>query len=570
MAEPQSATTLEADFDAIVIGAGFGGLYMTYKLRDELGMNVRSYDNGSDIGGTWFWNRYPGALSDTESFVYCFSFDKELLKDWTWKSRYVGQPEILSYLEHFADKYKLRDSYQFETQVTSAVYDETSKLWTVKTNKGDTVTAQHVVSGLGLLSATNIPKFKNQDVFEGEVVHTGHWPQGGIDFAGKRVGVIGTGSTGTQFITATAPVAGHLTVFMRSPQYTVPVRNRPLTGDESDKIKANYDGMWDQVMGSGVAFGFEESMIPAAGLPVEETDKVFEAAWENGGGFRFMFETYCDIATDPDANEAAAAFIRKKIAETVKDPETARKLTPTDLYAKRPLCDGGFYETFNRDNVTLVAIKEEPIVEFTKKGILTSQGEYKLDYLIYATGFDAVDGNYVRMDIQGKNGLSMKDKWKDGPTSYVGIHNAGFPNWHMILGPNGPFTNLPPSIETQVDWIAELIGGMRKNDQKEIDLTQGAEDAWTELCQTIADMTLFPKAESWIFGANIPGKTKSVMFYLGGLGNYRQVLSDEVASGYRSYAFDGVVQPEEEAESAQEMGAEPSGFWAKLKGLFGG
>lgn len=536
--QDNQSTLVKADFDAVIVGAGFGGMYMTHKLRNQQGLRVQCYDNGSDVGGTWYWNRYPGALSDTESFVYCLSFDKQLLEDWTWKNRYVTQPEIFEYLNHFADRFDIRKSYQFNTKVTKAVFNESTNLWDVETDKGDKVTAQHLITGLGLLSATNVPKFDKQEAFKGEVYHTGNWPRQGVDFSGKRVGVIGTGSTGIQVITALAPKVKHLTVFQRSPQYSVPVRNHPLTEEASKKIKANYDAMWKQVFQSNVAFGFEESTVPAAGLSEEETNKVFEAAWENGGGFRFMFETYCDIAIDPAANEAAAAFIRKKIAAIVNDPETAKKLMPTGLYAKRPLCDSGYYQVYNRDNVTLLDVKANPITEFTENGICTTEGEFELDVLIYATGFDAVDGSYTKMDIRGRNGLSMKEKWSDGVKSYIGVSNPGFPNMHMILGPNGPFTNLPPSIETQVDWIAELIANMRKNEQFTAESKAEAEDEWLATCTEICNMTLFPKADSWIFGANIPGKKHSVNFYLGGLGNYRLKLAEEANSGYENFTFD--------------------------------
>ena len=528
-----------ADFDAIIIGAGFGGMYMTHKLRDELGMTVQCYDKNSNIGGTWYANRYPGILSDTESFFYSYSFDKELLQEWTWKNRYVTQVEILEYLNHFADRYTIRKSYQFDTKITSAIFDENTNLWNVVTDKGDQVTAQHVITGLGILSATNVPNFKGKESFQGEQYHTADWPHQGVDFTGKRVGVIGTGSTGTQVITAVAPQAGHLTVFQRSPQYTVPIGNGPLVEEESNKIKANYGPMWDQLFKSNVAFGFEESTVPATGLPVEETDKVFEAAWKKGGGFRFMFETFNDIAVSPEANETACVFIRKKIDEIVNDPAVAEKLKPYDLYAKRPLCDSGYYATFNRDNVTLVDVKANPIIEITPKGVRTSEGEHELDILIYATGFDAVDGNYVKIDIRGRDGVQIKDKWADGPSSYIGVANAGFPNMHMILGPNGPFTNLPPSIESQVEWISALIGNMRNNEKVVVEATQEAENGWSNTCEEIANTTLFSKAESWIFGANIPGKKNSVQFYLAGLGSYRQKLSDEASSSYPNFMFDG-------------------------------
>ena len=537
MSENIKTTITGADFDAVVIGAGFGGLYMTHKLRDELGMKVQSIDANADIGGTWFANRYPGILSDTESFYYCYSFDKELLQEWTWKNRYVNQTEILEYLNHFADRYDLRKTYQFETRVTSAIFNEKTNLWDVKTNKGESFSAQHLITGLGLLSATNVPNFKGINSFKGQMFHTADWPHEGVDFTDKRVGVIGTGSTGTQFITSTAPLAGHLTVFQRSPQYTVPIGNGPISEEFTQNIKANYDASWKQIKGSMVAFGFVESTVPAAGLPVEETDKVFEKAWENGGGFRFMFETFSDIAVDPSANEAAYTFIRKKIDEIVNDPKTAKMLKPTDIYAKRPLCDSGYYATYNRDNVTLVDVKATPIIEVTPKGILTEDGEYELDILVFATGFDAVDGNYTKIDIRGRNGLEMKENWKDGPRSFNGMSNAGFPNMHMILGPHGPFTNLPPSIETQVEWISDFIGDMRDKGQVAAEAKQEAEAEWCKTCLDVANMTLFPKADSWIFGANIPGKENTVQFYLAGLGNYRDVINAEAQGGYKSFTF---------------------------------
>ncbi len=527
-----------ADFDAVVVGAGFGGMYMTHKLRDELGMNVQCYDKDGDIGGTWYANRYPGILSDTESFYYCYSFDKELLQEWTWKNRYVNQTEILEYLNHFADRYEIRKSYQFDTKVTSAVFNETTQLWEISTDKGNKVTAQHLITGLGLLSATNVPNFKGRETFKGQQFHTAKWPHEGVDFSGKRVGVIGTGSTGTQFITQTAKTAGHLTVFQRSPQYTVPIGNGPLSEDFSKDIKANYDATWKQIKGSMVAFGFEESTVPAAGLPVAETDKVFEAAWNSGGGFRFMFETYSDIAVDAGSNEAACTFIRKKIDEIVDDPETAEKLKPYDLYAKRPLCDSGYYATYNRDNVSLVDVKAHPIIEITPNGVLTEEGEHELDILVYATGFDSVDGNYTKIDIRGRDGMQMKDKWEHAPTSYIGMASAGFPNMHMILGPNGPFTNLPPSIEVQVEWISDFIKDMRDKGQVTAEPTHDAENDWTNTCKEIADATLFSKAESWIFGTNIPGRQSSVQFYLAGLGNYTNILNEEAASGYQNFKFE--------------------------------
>jgi len=512
-------------FDAIVVGAGFGGLYMLHKLRDELGLSVVALDKAQGVGGTWYWNRYPGALSDTESFVYCYSSDKQLLREWKWSSRYLRQPEILSYLEHVADRWDLKRDIRLGTGVDAAHFDESRGRWTVYTDTDERLTAQYLVTAAGLPSAANLPAIKGRESFKGELYHTAAWPQG-VSLAGKRVGVIGTGSTGGQGSTASAPEAGHPTVVQRSPQYSVPVNNGPLSDETRRSTQANYDGIWEQVRGSGVAFGFPESTVPAMSVSEEERRRVFQQAWERGGGFYFMFGTFCDIATDKQANDAAASFIRGKIAEIVKDPETARKLTPQDLYAKRPLCDGGYYETFNRDNVTLVDLKATPIAEITPTGVKLSDGsEHALDVLVFATGFDAVDGNYTRLDLRGRAGRTIKDKWKSGPTSYLGVANPEFPNLFMVLGPNGPFTNLPPSIETQCDWIAELIGDAQARKVKTVEATARAEAAWTETCCTIADMTLFPQADSWIFGANIPGKARAVMFYMAGLVHYRAQLA---------------------------------------------
>ncbi len=530
--------TKGAVVDAVVIGAGFGGLYAVHKLRNELSLSVQGYDNGGDVGGTWFWNRYPGALSDTESFCYRYSFDKDLLQQGQWKTRYLTQPEILAYLNDFADRYDIRRSFQFNTSVTATCFDEATGLWHVSTDKGQTITAKYLITGLGLLSATNTPQFNGIDTFKGKVYHTGAWPEG-VDLRGKRVGIVGTGSTGIQVIIALAPVASHLTVFQRSAQYVVPIGNRPEDEAKINDYKARYDDIWKQIRSSVVAFGFQESAVPAMSVSEAEREHVFEEAWQRGGGFRFMFETFCDIATSQEANDAAANFIKRKIAQIVKNPETARKLMPTDLYAKRPLCGVDYYEVYNRDNVRLVDVKADPIAEFTPTGIkLVSGAEHKLDIVVFATGFDAVEGNYTKIDMRGRGGVPMSEQWKDGPLGYLGIMEADFPNLFMILGPNGPFTNLVPSIEVQVEWIADTIAMMESEGHGTIEPKQEARDRWIDTCRTISDMTLFPKAESWIFGANIPGKKNAVRFYLAGLGAYRNELQKVVDSGYATLDFD--------------------------------
>ena len=533
--------TKGADVDAVVVGAGFGGLYAVHKLRNELGLSVRAYDNASDVGGTWFWNRYPGALSDTESFCYRYSFDKDLLKQGKWTSRYLTQPEIIEYLNGFADKYDLRRTYRFNTKVAATHFDERTGLWRVTTDRGEQVTAKYLVTGLGLLSATNKPAFQGVDSYRGQIFHTGAWPEG-VELSGKRVGVIGNGSTGVQVITALAPVASHLTVFQRSAQYVVPIANLPESEDTIAEYKANYEAIWKQVKTSAVAFGFTESTTAATSVSQEERERVFERAWKRGGGFRFMFETFSDIATSREANDAAADFIKRKIGQIVKNPEVARKLTPTDIYAKRPLCGNDYYDVFNRQNVTLVDVKEDPIAALRPKGIRLASGvEHELDVIVLATGFDAVDGNYTKIDMRGRGGVTMSQKWKEGPQGYLGMMEADFPNLFMILGPNGPFTNLPPSIETQVEWISDTIAKLEREGRKTVEPTQAAVDEWVATCRSIADMTLFPQAQSWIFGANIPGKKNAVMFYMAGLGNYRNALDAVKDTNCATLMFDREV-----------------------------
>ncbi|MBH1933592.1 NAD(P)/FAD-dependent oxidoreductase [Streptomyces sp. AV19] len=533
--------TVKTDFDAIVVGAGFAGIYMVHKLRNELGLTVRAFEKGSGVGGTWHWNRYPGAMSDVEGFVYRYSFDKELLQELDWTSRYTPQADILAYLEKVVERHDLGRDIQLNTAVESAVFDEVRSIWTVTTTGGASHTARYVVTALGPLSKTNFPDIKGRDSFEGRLIHTGAWPED-VTVHGKRVGVIGTGSTGTQFICEASRTAAHLTVFQRSPQYVVPSGNAPVTPEQVAETKANYDRIWDQVRNSMVACGFEESTIPTMSVSPEERRRVFQEAWEEGNGFRFMFGTFCDIAVDPAANKAAAEFIRSKIHEIVEDPETARKLTPTEYYAKRPICNQGYYESYNRPNVSLVSVKENPIVEITPRGVITADGvEHELDILVFATGFEAVEGSYNQIDIRGRGGEGIQQHWADGPSTYLGVATSGFPNLFMVLGPNSAFTNLPPGIETHVEWIGELIRTVENGRHSSIEATREAEDGWTDTCREIAEQTLFSKIDSWIFGANIPGKEKRVLFYFGGLAAYRQKLREVATADYDGFELRGSV-----------------------------
>jgi cation diffusion facilitator CzcD-associated flavoprotein CzcO len=523
------------EFDAIVIGVGFGGLYALHKLRNEQGLKVQAFDKAGDVGGTWYWNRYPGALSDSETQVYCYSFDKELLQDWDFDTSYVNQPKILSYLNHVTDRFDLRRSITFNTGIAGAHFDESRNLWVVRTDQGATHTARFIVTALGLLSVINYPNIPGRDSFKGELHHTGAFPQN-LSFAGKRVGVIGTGSTGLQVNTALAPQVGHLTVFQRSPQYSVPVGNRPLTKERVAEIKKNYDSIWEHVFSSMTGFAFTESKISTFSVSAEEREAIYEKAWQQGGGFNYMFGTFNDIAVDAAANEEAASFIRRKIAQTVKDPETARKLTPTDLYARRPLCDSGYYEIFNRDNVTLVDCKATPIEAIVPNGIRTADGVvHELDMIIFATGFDAVDGNYKVMDLRGRGGQTMAEHWQEGATGYMGTMTAGFPNMFMVLGPHGPFSNLPPAIEMQVEMMADLVAKATKEGLASIEISKEAEAAWVNHCDELAAGSLFSQVDSWIFGANIPGKKRTLVFYFGGVRQFREEAADLIRKGYPGF-----------------------------------
>ena len=533
----------ESDLDVVVIGSGFAGLYALHKLRNGLGLTVRSFDDAGDVGGTWYWNRYPGARSDTEVTAYCYSFDRELFNEWKWTERYPRQHEILNYLNHVTDRFDLRRSITFNTTLSSAVFNEDTNRWDVTTSSDEHLSAQFLVAGVGLLSSTVYPDFKGLDTFAGETYHTARWPHEGLDLSNKRVGVIGTGSSGVQVITEIASQVDKLVVFQRRPQYSVPAQHGPIPQKTLAEIHADYDGYWDSVRKSITAFGFTESAVPAMSVSAAERDAVFQEAWDIGGGFRYMFATFGDIGVDPVANEAAASFIRRKITEIVKDPKTAEALTPYDLYARRPLCDGGYYETFNRDNVDLVDLSVEPIEEINPNGVRTSAAEYELDVLVFATGFDAVTGNYVKMNIQGRNGEQLRDKWADGPRSLLGVVNSGFPNMFMIFGPMGPFTNQPPAHEVQVDWIAAAIQRVRDTDAGFIEATKEAEDAWIDECNTIAHATLFTKIDSWINGANVPGKAVAVNFYMGGMGAYCDRLKQLVDNNYEGFAVGASSSP---------------------------
>ncbi len=521
--------------DALVLGAGFSGLVMLHKLQNKLGLDVRLIDKADGVGGTWYWNRYPGARSDTESWVYCYSFDPQLYRDWKWTERYPRQAEILSYLEHVSDRFDLRKNMILSTAVTQAHFNEATNRWDVETDKGDRISAKFLITGLGLLSAPNKPPFPGEERFQGRVLQTANWPKEPIDFRGKRVGVIGNGSTGVQVVSELAGEVGHLTLFQRTPQYSVPAQNHPIDPAFLDTIADQLDGYFDRVRKSATVFAFQEATVGAMEVSAEERERVFEKAWNDGGGFNFMFGTFNDIATNRESNAAACDFIRRKIAQVVTDPAKLEAVMPTDLYARRPLCDNHYYEAINRPNVSVVNLRKSPIVEFTEKGLRTAEGEVELDYLIFATGFDAVTGNFVRIDFQGRNGVKLKDHWANGPRAFLGLSAAGFPNMFSLYGPPGPFTNQPPAIEWQAEWVSEAIRAVNARGIDTIEATPEAEQAWLDECSRIEQMTLFHKIDWWVSGANIPGKAKAVSFYMGGFGEYMKHADNSARNDYQGY-----------------------------------
>lgn len=469
----------------------------------QLGLSARVIDIASNVGGTWFWNKYPGAMSDTESYIYRFSWDKEALETYLWPEHYVKQREVLAYLSHVVDKHDLRKYMQFNTEMVGADWDEESGLWRLVLGTGEVWRARFLVTALGLLSRTNYPDIKEIETFGGEKYHTAKCPDE-LEFEGKKFGVIGCGSTGVQVITAIASKVKSLTCFQRHPQYSVPSGDGPVSLEYRKSINENYEAIFDQVKSSVTGFGVVESKTPMFSVSPEERERVLEEHWKKGNGFRFMFGTFSDITTNEQANEAVCDFIRKKIAQTVKDPEKASRLQPRDLYARRPLYDSGYFQKYNQDNVDIVSLQETPIEEITEVGIKTSDGRiYELDMIIFATGFDAVEGNYTRLRVRGRNGESMKDHWENGPAAYVGVSVPGFPNLFMILGAGGAFCNIPHLVEAQVEFITAAIRKASEagNDRGLVEATQEAEDEWLEICERTAAGSLFWKTDSWIFGA---------------------------------------------------------------------
>ena len=522
--------------DVLVVGAGFSGLYSLYRLR-ESGRRVHVIEAAADVGGVWFWNRYPGARCDIESVDYCYSFSDELVQEWNWTERYPAQPEILRYINHVADRFDLRPHITFGTTVTALTFDERTNTWTAETDHGDRVTAAHVMMASGQLSVAKLPEIEGIEDFAGQTFHTGNWPHEPVDFTGKRVGVIGTGSSGMQSIPQIAEQAGHLTVFQRTPHYAVPARNRPLDPDYVADLKSRFaeyrEFARNHPGGTHRVFG-EESALEAE---PEELRETFEAQWARGGPD--IQTAFRDLRTDERANEKVAEFVRSKIREIVDDPEVSELLCPKGypFGTKRLVLEIDYFTTFNRDNVLLVDTLTTPIERLTATGVRTSHREHPLDALVFATGFDALTGALLRMDIRGVGGSTLQEKWAAGPRTYLGISSSGFPNMYFIGGPGSPsvISNMLISIEQHVEWITDYIEYMYKNGLARSDVVPAKEDAWVEHVNEVANATLYPTANSWYLGANVPGKPRVFMPYVGGVGHYRKVCDEVAANHYEGF-----------------------------------
>jgi cyclohexanone monooxygenase len=526
-------------YDAVVVGAGFSGMYTLHLLRGR-GFSVKVLEAADGVGGTWYWNRYPGARCDVESLSYSYSFSKELEQDWTWSEKYSPQPEILRYLEHVADRFDLRRDIEFGTRVEQATWNDGESRWELRTSKGETLLTQHYIMASGCLSQSKLPEVPGVDSFAGKTYHTGHWPHEGVDFTGLRVGVIGTGSSAIQSIPIIAKQAAQLTVFQRTPNFSMPAGNRPLSADEHNSMKARYPDHREGARTSGFGVPVEMPTKSALEVSEEERNARFQEGWDQGNLVALLL-AFTDIITNKEANDKAAEFIRNKIRSIVKDPQTAEDLCPFDhpVGTKRPCLDTGYYETFNRENVKLVNLKRTPIVEITAKGIKTSDADYEFDAIVFATGFDAMTGALVAVDITGQDGITLKQKWEAGTRTYLGIMVAGFPNFYTITGPQSPsvFSNMMISIEQHVDWIADLMVNMRENGKAVVEATQEAEDFWCKHNAEAGDATLYPLANSWYMGSNVPGKPRVLMPYIGGVGVYRQECDDIAADDYRGFVM---------------------------------
>jgi cyclohexanone monooxygenase len=533
-------TSEPAKFDAIIVGAGVGGLYAIYRLR-KLGLKLRAFEAGGDVGGTWYWNRYPGCRCDVESMEYSYSFSDELQQEWHWPERYGTQPEILRYINHVADRFELRRDIEFNTRVKQAVFDSRTHTWTITTDKGDVATARFCIMATGNLSTPRTPNYPGLESFKGKWYHTGLWPQEGVDFTGLRVGVIGTGSSGVQSIPIIARQAKHLYVFQRTANFSLPARNAPMDPAKERIHKAHYPESRRAAFDTpfGIA-GYPPPVKSALEATDEERHRLYEAKWAEGGSISFLY-SFTDLLLNHASNDTASEFVRQKIRSTVKNPRTAELLCPNDhpIGTKRLILDTDYYETYNRGNVTLVDIRRKPIKEITPTGLCTEDADYGLDAIVFATGFDAMTGAMKEIDIHTDASLSIQKKWEYGPRTYLGIMIAGFPNLFMITGPQSPGvkSQMILSCEQHVNWIADCLQYMHDHGFVCIEAEQQAEEAWVRHNNEVADRTLYPLANSWYVGANIPGKPRVFMPYVGGVTAYKKKCDDVAARGYEGFRF---------------------------------
>jgi cyclohexanone monooxygenase len=528
-----------ADFDAVVIGAGFAGLYMLHRLRG-LGFTARVYEAGGGVGGTWYWNRYPGARCDVESMQYSFSFSEDLDQQWDWSEKYAPQPEILSYANHVADRFGLRQHIAFDTRVTSAGFDEVAKRWRIETDRGDRVSAKFCIMAVGCLSAANRPPFKGIEEFRGPIHHTGEWPHEGVDFSGLRVGVIGTGSSAIQSIPIIAQQASSLTVFQRTATYSVPAWNQKLTPEYRKTIKADYPALRAKARARPTGFYFPFNMKPALEASPEEREQQYEESWERGG-LPFL-GAYGDLLFEKTANDTIAEFARRKIRSIVKDPATAELLCPDNVFGCKRLCvDTGYFETYNLPHVKLVDVSMTPIQRFTADGIEVDGTEYPLDVVVCATGFAAMTGSYDRIRITGRNGLTLAEKWQAGPRAYLGVASAGFPNLFTITGPGSPsvLASMIQAIEQHVDWMADCMAHLRDLGAATIEPVQRYEDEWIEHVNEVSKISLRSTCSSWYVGANIPGRPRVFMPYIGGFPIYVQKCNEVMSNGFEGFVIEG-------------------------------
>jgi cation diffusion facilitator CzcD-associated flavoprotein CzcO len=530
------------EFDAIIIGAGMSGMYQLYRLR-ELGMSVRVFEAGDDVGGTWYWNRYPGARFDSESYSYGYSFSKALLQEWNWSEHFATQPETLRYLNLVADKFDLRRDISFNSRVSAATYDATQNRWLVRLEDGAEASARYLITAVGPLSAPVMPAYEGVKAFRGQSFHTGLWPHHPVDFSGKRVAVIGTGSTGVQVIQEVAKTAGHLTVFQRSPNWCAPLHNRAITEEEQKQIKASYPEIFARCAEAGGNFLHQADPRSALEVTPAERERFYETLY-NSPGFGIWLGNFRDILTDQAANDTISDFIARKIRARVKDPKVAEKLIPKDhgFGTRRVPLETNYYEVYNQNNVDLVDLNEEPIQRITESGIQTSAKEYEFDIIVYATGFDAIVGSLNRIDIRGVDGVRLVEKWRSGPKTFLGMLVHGFPNFFMLIGPHntGTVCNIPRCIEQNVDWVTALLKHMRDKGLVYEDVLEQSEEEWTKHVLDVAAMTLLGKTDSWFTGINknIAGRDKRTpLMYVGGAPLYRQICDQVSQSGYAALSL---------------------------------